>query len=482
MKLKKIRANKIKYKKIISYIFSVILLLSIYLNTYLILKYNILPFKYLLIYFVIVGLIPIILIFLTLFIRMKRYKKNILYGIEIFYVIILFCVFFYLNKTFDFLDNFTSNYNYETKNYYVLVNKNSNYDKLDDLKNKNIGYSKSLDTSIEHAIEKLDDKIKLNHKEYDGISEMVSALEDNEAESVIMIDSFYDMLNESEENKISDKTKIIYKFSIKEKLESIEKDVDVTKESFNVYISGMDSYGSVTDKTRSDVNIVMNINPKTNKILMVNIPRDYYVTLAGFNQKDKLTHAGVYGVEKSVKTIENLLDIDINYYVKVNYKALTDLVDTLGGVDVYSEYDFTSGQLYHHFTKGYNHVNGEEALEFVRTRKAFLDGDRVRGENQQAMIEAIIKKACNASILLKYDDILKSLEGNFTTNIKTDKIMSLVNMQLDKMPSWNLESISLNGSDSYGYTYTYPNQELYVMIPNEETIDNAKLLIENNQK
>lgn len=480
MRLKKLKLNKIKLKRIFCIIIGIILLLSIYLNSYLVVKYNVLPMKFLIIYFLIVGLIPFILTFLTIFKRMKRYLKNILLGVEIFYIIILFIAFFYLNQTFSFLDSFTNNFNYETKNYYVLVSSESEFNSIEDLKNKDIGYTNNLDISINHALQKLDENVIINHNEYEGISELLKGLENNEIESILLIDSFYNMLNEDENSSIVDKTKILYKFSIKEKLEDIEKEVDVTKETFNVYVSGIDSYGSVTDKTRSDVNIVMNINPKTNKILMINIPRDYYVELDKINKKDKLTHAGIYGVETSVKTIENLLNIDINYYVKVNYKALIDLVDALDGVSVYSQYEFRSFEHRYLFKKGYNDVNGKMALDFVRTRKSFLDGDRVRGENQQAMIEAIIKKASNATILLKYDDILKSLEDSFTTNISTNKIMSLVNLQLDKMPSWSIESISLNGSDSSGYTYTYPEQELYIMIPNEETITSAKNMIQNN--
>ena len=224
----------------------------------------------------------------------------------------------------------------------------------------------------------------------------------------------------------------------------------------------------------------MNVNPKTHKILMINIPRDYYVELDGVNKKDKLTHAGIYGVEMSMKTLEKLLDIEINYYVKVNYNALIKLVDALDGVEVYSKYNFSSYEYHFRFKEGYNHVNGKQALDFVRTRKAFLEGDRQRGENQQAMISAIIKKASSSAILVKYDDILKSVEGNFATNITTDKIMSLVKMQLDSMPNWEIESLSLNGQDSYDYTYTYPSQELYVMIPDQDTILNAQGILKNN--
>lgn len=465
--------KKRKVKKSVLIITAIILLISIYLNTFLILKYNVLPLKFLLVYFVLVGLIPISLIGYTLFKKKKSVLKKIFLGIEILYIIVLFVVFFYLNKTFNFLDNFTSNYAYETKNYYVLVNKDASYKDIDDLENKNIGYSNSLDTSISTALTKLDEKVSVKHNEYTGFTDLFTGLYNNEVDAVLIIDSFYDLLNE-ETNELSDKTKKVYEFSIKEKIKNIQKDIDITKEPFNVYISGIDTFGSVTDQARSDVNIVATINPKTNQVLMINIPRDYYVELDGTNQKDKLTHAGIYGVEMSTKTIENLLDIEINYYVKLNFNAIIKTVDALGGVEVYSNHTFYSTEYSHKFVKGYNKVDGELALDFVRTRKAFLDGDRVRGENQQAMIKAIVDKASSPDILMKYTDILESLEGCFTTNISTDKIMEVVNMQLDKMPKWNINSIGLNGRDSYGLTYTYPHQELYVMIPNEETIKIAK--------
>lgn len=460
-----------KVKKIILIILAIILLLFVYLNTYLVIRYDVLPFKYLIVYFLFFLVIPLIIIYFSIFGKPRRVLRNILLVLEILYIILLFLSFFYLNKTFNFIDDFTGGFDYETKNYYILVNSDSEYAKIKDLKDTKMGYTKSLDESIDKALDELDRKVKLENIEYHNLEELLNALENDLVESVIVVDSFYDILLEEDES-IKDETKVLYEISIKEKAEEITKDVDVTKEVFNVYISGVDSYGHITEKNRSDVNIIMSINPKTKKILTVSIPRDYYVELDGINSLDKLTHAGLYGTDMSVKTIENLLDIDINYYIKVNFSALIGVVDALDGVSVYSNYDFNSAS--YHFNKGYNEVNGEKALEFVRTRKAFLYGDRVRGENQQAMIEAIIKKAMSPSILMKYDDILKSLEGSFTTNISTDKIMELVKMQLDKMVAWEMESISLDGSDAYDYTYTYPTQELYVMVPNEDTIKTAK--------
>ena len=467
------KINKRKIEKIFAILLAIVLLVAIYLNTYLLIKYNVLPIKYLIVYFIVVGLIPILMMFFSIFRRPKLGIRIVLYFFQVLYLVILFIVFGYLNNTFDFLNDFTSKYVYETKNYYVLVNKDASYKNIEEIEGKSMGYAKGFDSTIDEALKKLSKKVTVTNSEYEGYNELFADLDNSTIDSVLITDTFYEMLNE-EENPITINSKILYKFSIKEKIEEIAKEVDVTKEPFTIYISGMDSYGSVTAKTRSDVNILMTINPKTYEVLMVTIPRDYYVTLHSINQKDKLTHAGIYGIDNSVKTIEDLLDIKINYYIKVNYSAVINLVDALKGVSVYSEYDFYSAELKHHFVKGYNDVNGKEALDFVRTRKAFLEGDRVRGENQQRMIQAIINKASSPAILLQYDEILKALEGSFATNISTESITELINFELDKMPKWNITSISLNGSDGHEITPNSGGIELYVMYPDEETVENAK--------
>ena len=471
------RTSKRKTKKILKIlkiILAIILLISVYINSYLIIKYNVLPIKYLIIYIIIVILIPLFLIYFSLFRRPKSGIRKTITIFEIIYIIILIIVFFYLNQTFDFLSNFSGGLDYETKNYYVIVLDENKYNTLKDLNNKTIGYSKGLDNSMDDAIESLDKKVKLDFQNEEGYQHLFENLKNKTIDSILMVDSIYNLLKEDETNDVTIGTKIIYQFKVKEKVNNISKEVNVTKEPFTIYLSGTDSYDSVTDKAKSDVNIIVSVNPTTHKILLVNIPRDYYVSLNGNGDKDKLTHTGIYGIDTSVKTVEKLLDIDINYYVKVNYNALINLVDALGGVEVYSEYDFTSGYYYIHYNKGYNKVDGKAALEFVRTRKAFIQGDRVRGENQQRMIKAIMDKALSPAILVKYGDMLEAIEGNFITNIDTDSITSMINMQLDKMPKWEIENISLDGTDSYEITYSVPNMELYVMIPKEDSIAVAK--------
>lgn len=189
--------------------------------------------------------------------------------------------------------------------------------------------------------------------------------------------------------------------------------------------------------------------------------------------KDKLTHSGIYGVSETVTTVEDLLNVDINYYVRVNFTTIIKLVDTLGGVDVYSDYDFECGG--YSFTKGYNHIGGSAALVFSRERYSFAAGDNQRVKNQQHVIEAIIKKVANSTtILTKYTSILNSLEGSFQTNIEQSEISKLVKNQLENMSSWTVKSNSLTGTGSYGPTYSMGSQELYIMLPDSTSVQNAK--------
>ncbi len=280
-----------------------------------------------------------------------------------------------------------------------------------------------------------------------------------------------------DDSEFASSYKVIYDFSVDVETKDIAKKVDITKDTFSIYVSGIDTYGAVSSVSRSDVNMVITVNPKTNKILITSIPRDYYVPLAGKDGKDKLTHAGIYGVETSVKTIENLLDTKINYYIKVNFTSLIKVVDALGGVKVYSKYNFTSMDGYT-YKEGYNNVNGEKALSFVRERKAFNGGDRVRVENQAAMIKALVEKATSPSIITKYNSLLKTLEKLFVTNLNMEDITEFIKKQIDDMKSWEVESQSLDGKDDYQYTYSYKGQKLYVMTPDNETVINAHNKIE----
>ena len=450
-----------------------ILLAWLALTTIIILgKYDILPFKYYIWILISLLILPGTIIFFMMRKKTKSIIKKILSGLSIILIIILSVALAYLNKTFRFLDKLGES-GYMIENYSVIVLNNNKYNDIKDLENKSIGYNNQEGSNIEEALTKLDEQISSKKKEISDYNELVTTLYNEENDAIIIEESYKGIIEETNENFEKD-TKVIYTIEVKKKTESIVKNVDVKKETFNIYITGIDTYGDISSVSRSDVNIIATVNPDTHQVLLTTIPRDYYVQLDGTTGlKDKLTHAGIYGVEKSIKTLENLLEIEINYYVKVNFSSVERIIEALGGVEVYSEYTF-QGASGTYFQRGYNYVNGKTALEFARTRKTVEGGDRTRGKNQQALIQAMLNKICSKEIITKYSSILNSLEGTFQTNMSTDKITDILKKQIDEMKPWNVTSISLDGSNGSEYTYSMPGQLLYVMIPDESTIENAK--------
>lgn len=476
------KAKKKKQKNLFFKIVSGIYLFLNLLLMFLVYKLDILPTKYFLPVFFIILLLCVVICFTLL---RKKVKKKVKIPVSILTIIISILLLFgnfYLIKTLGFIDD-NMGQGYNLKNYNVYVLKNSKYKTISDLKDKSIGYFAN-DIEKEKVIDELSKKTKLNFKEYTSLTELAADLLDKEIDSIVLEDSYKAMLLDNSEvidekiKKFDDLTKVIDTFKIKIETEEIKKDINVREESFNIYISGIDTYGEVSSVSRSDVNMVVTVNPTTNEILITTIPRDYYVQLHGTDgYNDKLTHAGMYGVDMSVKTIEDLLDIDINYYLKVNFTSLTDIVNALGGVDVYSEYAFYStNNIY--FKQGYNYVDGKKALEFARERYAFLYGDRQRGKNQMALMEAIFKKCIDPSILVKYTSLLEAVDGSFVTNMDSDKLTSLIKKQLEDNASWTIKNNSLDGSDGEEYTYSFSAEKLYVMIPTEESISNARNMIQ----
>jgi LCP family protein required for cell wall assembly len=255
---------------------------------------------------------------------------------------------------------------------------------------------------------------------------------------------------------------------------------NITEDPFNVLITGMDVKGTIDEEGRSDVNMIVTVNPVNNQILMTSIPRDYQIYMPDKNNEmDKLTHTGFYGVPTTVGALEGLLDTKINYYVKVNFTTVEKFIDAIGGIDVYSEYEFTPVKLKSWTVKeGMNHMNGEQALAFARERKAFPTGDNQRIKNQQAVFEAMIKKATSSkTMLLSYNKILKSLKDYFEMSFSSRELRSLIKMQLSKNPEWKIYKNTIIGSDGSLPTYTTGGLYCYVMLQDQTSIDNAKSLI-----
>lgn len=472
MKAKK-NIKKKKTNRIYRIISLILLVASIFFGATL-MYIDLLPTKYLLIILISLFVFTALNVILLNLRRLKKIIKKVISAISIIVVLVMLIASFYMYRTLGVLIG-NGESKYKLENYSLIVLKDSGYSKLKDVKNKQIGYYENSIGALD-AKNRLDKEIKVGFSAYTSADSLFSDLVDSKVDAILVEDSIKSILDE-ENDDFLDSVKVIYSFKIKVKSESTVKDVKVTKEPFAVYISGIDTYGEISSVARSDVNILVVVNPTTKQILLVSIPRDYYVQLHGTTGvKDKLTHAGIYGVDMSIKTIEDLLNVKINYYFKVNFTSTIDIVNALDGVDVYSEYTFVSYSGFN-FKKGYNSVNGEQALDFARTRKAFATGDRQRGKNQQALIDAMIKKATSKSIITKYNSLLSAIDGKYQTNMGSKKITSLIKMQLNDMTSWNVTSYSLTGHDSSNYTYTY-NQKLYVMEPDSDSISEAMDLIE----
>ena len=257
----------------------------------------------------------------------------------------------------------------------------------------------------------------------------------------------------------------------------------ITKEPFVVYLSGVDNRGELTEKARSDVNILAVVNPKTKRVALINTPRDYYVDLAGTSSKDKLTHAGLYGVETSMATLGNLYGINVDHYIRINFAGFINIIDAIGGVDVYSDQAFTSvGSPGYYdpttFAEGWNHLDGKSALAFARERHAFASGDIQRGINQMKVIDAMVNKLKSPALLMSFSKLMDAAADCFVTSLSQDQITALVRMQLSDLASWDIQSYSVTGtSGKSSQCYSAKGQSLYVMKPDENSVNEAKALI-----
>lgn len=367
----------------------------------------------------------------------------------------------------------------KTGDYYVVVRDDSKYKELEDIKGEVVSVLDVEDEMHAAAKENLAEKVSVSFETAGNLQQATDALMDGETEVLFMAAPYYDLTVEESKTFTKETTRILdtIRAEVKQKTEKKAKQIDITKDAFNVYVSGIDTEGSITNVSRSDVNMIMTINPAERKILLTSIPRDYHVVLSSFGAYDKLTHSGIYGIDETTSTVEDLLGIKIHHYVKVNFTTVRNLVDALGGIEVISEYDFTAGPGYH-YNQGSNYLNGDEALYFARERYSFSSGDNQRVKNQQAVISGILNKATSSpAILTQYSSILAALEDNIAISLSQKEMSALVKMQLEDMRGWDIETISLTGTGSYAETYSMPGIDLYVMEPNQASIDAAKAAI-----
>ena len=360
---------------------------------------------------------------------------------------------------------------------YVL--QDSTVQSVEDLAGKNLGILSALDrTNTDTALEQMESEygITLSTKEYDSLTELADGLNQNEVDAILLNEAYLDLYDEtSGYETFPESLRAVLTQQIEHEVGAEqEQSAQLSDPIINILISGSDTRSNVIDQRgRSDVNIIASVNTQTHQILLISTPRDYFVPLdVGVEDAyDKLTHAGIYGMDVLMGTLENLYGIDLDYYFRLNFVGFEQVIDALGGVDVYSAYEFDSGD--YHYQQGTNTLNGAQALAFVRNRYAFADGDRQRGKNQMAVVEGVLKKATSPSVLSNYLSILDSIQSCVDTNVPYDVISALVRQQLQDGATWNVESFSVNGSDSHSTTYSM-NQDLYVMIPDEATVQEAK--------
>lgn len=445
-----------------------ILLISI---SVILITMGIIPINYILI-----GITIGIIISIGLILLINKFNKlwiKILSIIFILIEIILIIIALYISsKTGSIIDKLT-NTKYQTIGYSVLVRKTDS-DNLLDYKYKEISITED-ETYSKEIKKELDNKFKGSIKIDADVLSMLDNLLKDKTDIIVIRSTHLELLEEAKAAALDD-AKVLFTFAIKVLSKDIKKPANIKLEPFIVLFSGIDTAGPINTVSRSDVNIIMAVNPITYEIVLVHIPRDYYVTFNGQGTKDKLTHSGIYGIDMTVKTIEDLMDIDINYYSRINFSTFTNLVDLVGDISLYNPTAFSNWGT--QFDQGYITLNSAEALTYSRARKMLKGGDKDRGKNQQRVIEAIIENNSNINSINKLSDVFEIMGNSFITNLSSDDIRGLINFELNYLPKWQITSYNLNGTDLMTKgTPFYPNQKLFVLVPDTKTIDTAKNMI-----
>ena len=471
---KRTRSGKVKRSVNIALLTIYVLLGGFLL--FLIFRHNILAFRYL---NVITAAVVILVALASLLLIIYRKAEKFTIFFLTLAILMSSVSFFALQQFVGFTSHINSTSNYSEYSMSVVVLKDSDVHNVTQLDS----VTGPTDTDNEN-IQKLIADIKASQSKELTVEQSTSylaaykSLVSGEAKAIVL-NSVFENIIESEYPDYASKIRKIY-------TKNITKEVAAPKvsknKSFNVYVSGIDTYGPISSVSRSDVNILMTVNQDSKKILLTTTPRDSYVPIAdgGNNQKDKLTHAGIYGVDSSIHTLENLYGVDINYYVRLNFTSFLKLIDLLGGVDVYNDQEFTSRHGKFHFPVGNVHLDSEQALGFVRERYSLADGDRDRGRNQQKIIVAIIQKLTSTEALKNYSDIIQGLQDSLQTNMPIETMMDLVNAQLESGGSYKVNSQDLKGTGQMGLpSYAMPDSNLYMMEIDDSSLAVAKSAIQD---
>ena len=444
------------------------------------------------IYMLIIGIVlAVIAAIIWLLVWHTRYTGRFIGGTVLAVIMIAILAFggFYINKTRSAISNISGETT-EVTQMAVYVKSDDAADSVEATAGYTYGILSSLDReNTDGAVAHLNSQFgtEVQTKEYAGLTELADGILNGEVNAMLLNSGYLSVYEDMDGyTDFSTKIKEVGTVDVESTIQSAEESAPIEPittanggKVYTIYLSGIDTRGEMTAKSRSDVNIIATVNTDTHEILLVSTPRDYFVPLSiSGGAPDKLTHAGIYGIDVCMDTLGMLYDIDINYYFRINFGGFVKVIDALGGITVNSDYDFDSKNILgYHFNKGENYVNGEQALIFARERYAFQEGDRQRGKNQMEVIRGVVKKALSPEIITSYSSILSSLDGCFGTNITYEEIAQILQQQLTNGGDWTIVSYSVNGTGATEKPYSM-SQKAYVMVPDYNTVDKAKSLME----
>lgn len=444
------------------------------------------------IYMLIIGIVlAVIAAIIWLLVWHTRYTGRFIGGTVLAVIMIAILAFggFYINKTRSAISNISGETT-EVTQMAVYVKSDDAADSVEATAGYTYGILSSLDReNTDGAVAHLNSQFgtEVQTKEYAGLTELADGILNGEVNAMLLNSGYLSVYEDMDGyTDFSTKIKEVGTVDVESTIQSAEESAPIEPittanggKVYTIYLSGIDTRGEMTAKSRSDVNIIATVNTDTHEILLVSTPRDYFVPLSiSGGAPDKLTHAGIYGIDVCMDTLGMLYDIDINYYFRINFGGFVKVIDALGGITVNSDYDFDSKNILgYHFNKGENYLNGEQALIFARERYAFQEGDRQRGKNQMEVIRGVVKKALSPEILTSYSSILSSLDGCFGTNITYEEIAQILQQQLTNGGDWTIVSYSVNGTGATEKPYSM-SQKAYVMVPDYNTVDKAKSLME----
>ena len=472
-----------KFSKVLSILLSVVLVISSFYLLYQVIRLNVLPSKFL--FPLTIGVVVLDAIFILLLIY---FSKNVVSKI-IFIVLTLFICLascmggYYISKTQNVLSNITNVAKHAKNTVSVIVKESSSIKDKSQLNGVSVGSLRLNEQGSKKALKELSGEgIVLNQTEYDSMTALLEAFYNGEVDSIIINESSRSQILDMEAySNFDSNTRVVYQTSYKVKNNDSATSVsDITSKPFNVLISGSDTRGGFDENGRSDVIMIATVNPKTHTILLTSVPRDFYVTTAcdagdGCMQGalDKITHTGIHGTNTTKRTVEQLLGIEINYTFKVGFDTVTELVNILGGVDVYVEPGYAVHTSYLNVNEGINHLNGEQALAFARERYSYTEGDRQRTKNQQQVLMGIVKEATKPSVITNYAAIMDTMANTFSTTMSNAEITDLIKYQLNNNPTWKMEQYMVDGTGD-----TLMCAELgdaaSVMVPDQSTVKMAK--------